>query len=231
MTINEWYLTRQGQSLLVPGASPADRGQCMQAWDYGLNEVYGLTYVWANAIDCWNNFENIPQLRDNFDKITDGSVRTGDTVVFNTTVGSVFGHIDWALQDGTTNDFIGADSNWSGDKTLHEVHHTRSQYVLGSLRFKQGDTMTQEQAEKIALYERLLSGLNEDDAKKYVANDVAYMNQGNVFDQIGQLLENSYNSKDFQQMSYKSAHYDADVAAAGSKGFTKLSEDVYTKDK
>lgn len=137
MTINEWYQSRQGQSLLVPGADEADRGQCMQAWDYGLNEVYGQSYVWANAIDAWNKFSSFPQLVATFNQVTDGTIKVGDGVVFNTKVGSVYGHIDWALQDGTFDNFVGADSNWGGNKTLHTVTHTGAQYILGVLRPKE----------------------------------------------------------------------------------------------
>lgn len=132
MTVDQWYNSRQGQSLLVPGAAEADRGQCVQAADYALNEIYGLAYVWANAIDWWNS----AQVLQNFDQITDGSVKKGDFVIFNSNVGSVYGHVDLAMADGTIDNLTGADSNWGGNKTVHLVNHVGRQYVVGSLRLK-----------------------------------------------------------------------------------------------
>lgn len=137
MNVQEWFQSRKGQPLLVPGANEADRGQCMQAADYALHEVYGLPYIWTEgAIDWWNNFDSIPQLKDNFVKITDGSITEGSFVIFTEKVGSKFGHIDIAAADGSSAYFTGFDSNWGGDKTLHEVIHQGAQFVLGSLRFK-----------------------------------------------------------------------------------------------
>lgn len=108
----------------------------MQAADYALNEVYGQPYVWANAIDCWRSFSSFPQLVNNFNQVSDGSVKKGDFVIFNEKVGSVYGHIDLAMQDGSTASYQGADSNWGGNKTLHLVQHTNASYIIGSLRPK-----------------------------------------------------------------------------------------------
>lgn len=136
MRAYDWYQSRKGQSLLVPGAKEADRGQCVQAADYALNEIYGLPYVWANAIDWWREFDAISQLKNNFDKVDNGIIQAGDFVVFNEKTGSIYGHIDIALQNGAFGDFMGADSNWGGNKTLHQVHHQGIQYVIGALRPK-----------------------------------------------------------------------------------------------
>lgn len=152
MTVDQWYDKRKGQVLLVPGADPADAGQCMQAADYALNEIYGLLYVWANAIDCWNKFDQIPQLKNNFDKVSDGSIRKGDFVIFNQGVGSVYGHIDLAMQDGTTSNFQGADSNWGGNKTLHLVQHANNVLVIGALRPKGEDMAKPTQKEVLSQF-------------------------------------------------------------------------------
>lgn len=140
MSVTEWYNSRKGQSLLVPGADPADRGQCVQAADYGLNEIYGLAYVWANAVDWWS----LPgSLAGNFDQISDGSVKQGDFVIYSEGLVK-YGHIDIAAQDGSTSDYTGYDSNWGGNKTLHEVRHNDpryNQYILGVLRLKGGNYM------------------------------------------------------------------------------------------
>lgn len=213
MNVDTWYQSRKGQSLLVPGADPADRGQCMQAWDFGLNEIYGLPYVWANAIDCWNNFDRIPQLRNNFDRITDGSIKKGDGVVFNEKVGSVYGHIDWAMSDGSTQNFTGADSNWGGNKTLHLVNHTGSQYVLGALRLKggvqppKGDKMQRGTVE--LLYQ--VFGV------PYGKNDLDYFT-GSSVDDFAILLNNNPAHK-----------AQVDKLNNADKGFVQITDPVYKK--
>lgn len=139
VNVDAWFNKYQGKSLLVPGASEADRGQCVQAVDYALNDSqygYGLPYVWLNAIDWWRNFDSQPTLKNNFNKNNDGSIKVGDIVIFNENVGSVYGHIDLATTDGSYASFVGADSNWGGNKTVHKVQHNNSSYILGVLRPK-----------------------------------------------------------------------------------------------
>lgn len=137
MTPITWYESNQGQKLLVPGQSPALAGQCVQACDIALNEIYGLPYHYANAADWWNNPQ---ELINHFDLISDGSVKSGDFVVYsgNLPGSEGYGHIDLALQDGSRSNYLGADSNWGGNLTLHQVNHAGSEnsYILGSLRFR-----------------------------------------------------------------------------------------------
>lgn len=164
MSVDDWFQSRKGQSLLVPGAAEADRGQCVQAADYALNEVYGLPYVWANAVDWWG----LPgSLAGNFDKITDGSVKKGDFVIFNSKVGSVYGHIDIAMQDGSTANFQGADSNWGGDKTLHLVQHTNQSFVIGALRPKGTDMADKVDATLSRVLQHGILGRNGLDGRPY----------------------------------------------------------------
>lgn len=136
VSIDQEFVSYQGKSVLVPGEPESERGQCVQWADYVLKDVYGLPYHYGNAIDWWLS---PGELLNSFDKITDGSVKKGDFVVFNQTVGSVYGHIDAAMNDGTINGFQGADSNWGGNLTVHLVQHNNASQVLGSLRLKGGD--------------------------------------------------------------------------------------------
>jgi len=137
ITIDQEYAKYKGQSVLVPGEPESERGQCVQWADYVLHDVYGLPYHYGNAIDWWNNPKEL--LTENFNKISDGSIKKGDFVIFNTNVGSVYGHIDVAMQDGSFNNFQGSDSNWGGNKTVHLVQHNA--YVLGALRKKGSSNM------------------------------------------------------------------------------------------
>ena len=135
ISLDQCYQNNAGRILDVDGI-PADAGQCVQWADVALNQVYGLPYHIGNAIDWWNN---PGELLDNFDKISNGTVLKGDFVVFNEQVGSIFGHIDIAMQNGTFNNFLGADSNWGGNLTVHTVTHTNPNYILGCLRYKGGN--------------------------------------------------------------------------------------------
>lgn len=139
MTLDECFTANQGKPLLIPGGGAGNEGQCVQWADTVLHDVYNKPYHWGNAIDWWNN---PGELLNDFDKITDGSIKKGDIVVFNTQVGSKYGHIDVAMSDGTTSNFRGADSNWGGDKTVHIVQHANPNLILGSLRLK-GEDMTE----------------------------------------------------------------------------------------
>jgi hypothetical protein len=143
MNPDQWFQARQGQSLLVPGEPESLRGQCVQAADYALNEVYGFSYHYGNASEWWTNPGDLSQ---HFDKITDGSIKKGDFVIYSSSLpgSGGAGHIDVAAQDGKTSNYMGYDSNWGGNKTLHQVTHNGSenQYILGSLRLKGADMAT-----------------------------------------------------------------------------------------
>jgi len=164
MTLDECYAANQGKALLIPGGGAGNEGQCVQWADTVLHDVYGFDYHWGNAIDWWNN---PGELLNHFDQITDGSIKKGDFVIFNTQVGSVYGHIDVAMQDGTTGNFLGADSNWGGNKTVHMVQHSNAGYVLGSLRLKgesQGENMIQDKGSAQIVYEATTHSVPSDEA-------------------------------------------------------------------
>lgn len=130
------YQKYQGQTLSYDGI-PANAGQCVQWAEYVLTDGqygYGLQPFYGNAIDWWNNFGGV--LSKNFVKVSDGTIKQGDFVIFNQNVGSVYGHIDMAMSDGTYNQFTGADSNWAGNLTVHLVNHVGAQYIIGTLRPK-----------------------------------------------------------------------------------------------
>lgn len=154
MTIDEVFNKYKGQSLLVPGADPSDAGQCVQAADYFIHESYGLPYVWLNAIDWWRSPD--ANLKANFDFITytpSMPIKQGDFVIYGTGVGSPYGHISTAGQNGVGNNYLGYDSNWAHNLTLHAQPHNDSynQYILGVLRKKgnNGIMLTQSQLDKL----------------------------------------------------------------------------------
>lgn len=142
-TLDEEFAQYQSQSLLVLGADPSLRGQCFMVFDFVLHDVYGLPYFYApGAIDIW---ETPGVLANSFDLIPYDPamhIQKGDIVVYGTGVGSQFGHVDIAFQDGTGSNYVGIDSNWGGNLTLHQVNHNDkyNQFILGVLRFK-GENM------------------------------------------------------------------------------------------
>ena len=141
MTLLACYQEYEGLSVDIDGV-PADAGQCVQWAELVLNLVYGLPYFFApGAIDWW---ENTSGSLLNFDKIPytpSMQIKAGDFVIYGTGVGSVFGHIDVAAEDGTGTSYIGYDSNWGRDLTVHTVNHNDSynQYILGILRIKEAN--------------------------------------------------------------------------------------------
>lgn len=151
MTLDQCYQKYQGTSILVPGGGAGNNGQCAQWADTVLHEVYGLDYIYTPAAKDWWNKADALGLTQHFDKITDGSVKKGDFVVYNPINAiDVQGHIDTAAQDGNRNSYVGYDSNWgglafykNGYPILHTVTHADSynKFILGSLRLK-GGSMT-----------------------------------------------------------------------------------------
>jgi hypothetical protein len=142
------YTEHEGQAILVPGGGAGNEGQCAQWADTVYHDVYGLPYVYTPAAkDWWYNADSLG-ITQNFNKITDGSIKKGDFVVFNPLSSTdPQGHIDVAAQDGSTSSFVGYDSNWGrvynaqGLPILHTVNHNDrfNQFIIGSLRFKKDE--------------------------------------------------------------------------------------------
>jgi hypothetical protein len=147
MDLDTCYNQHQGTAVLIPGGGAGNEGQCAQWADVVYHDVYGFPYVFTpSAKDWWENADNLG-ITQHFDKITDGSIKKGDFVVYGPlSAGDPWGHIDVACSDGTTTDFMAYDSNWGGaafhnsqgNPILHQVHHADrfNQFILGSLRLK-----------------------------------------------------------------------------------------------
>lgn len=146
MTGKEWYQKHKGESILIPAGGKGNNGQCAQAADSYMKEVFGLPYIYTPAaLDWWTKAPALG-LTENFNKIPAGQpVLAGDYVIYDQRVGAREGHIDMASRDGTVKDFWAYDSNWGGDAfkkngypVLHEVHHNDAynNYIVGYLRRK-----------------------------------------------------------------------------------------------
>lgn len=140
MTPQAWFSANKGKALLVPGQPSYLAGQCEQAVDCYIHDALGLPYVYTpNAHDFWDSFNSLPVLNQNFDKVTDQFL-VGDIVIYASNLPGSHGsgHIDICAAPGSKSSYLGYDSNWGGDLTLHQVAHTGSPntYILGSLRLK-----------------------------------------------------------------------------------------------
>lgn len=141
MTLTEAYNQNVGTSIASPDGNPADAGQCVSWADYVLKNVYNHAYLYANAIDWWQN----PGLSDTFDFISYVSgvyPKTGDFVIWGSGVGSQYGHVDVCAVDGTSSGFTGYDSNWEDIPKLSTIQHNYEYGILGYIRLKsnQGET-------------------------------------------------------------------------------------------
>lgn len=152
MTPIQWFDTHKGQAILVPGGGTGNDGQCEQAVDSFIHEVFGLPYVYTpNAKDFWLNFNGLG-LDQHFIQIPYGQpILANDIIVYDTRVGSISGHIDVASRNGIITDFWAYDSNWGGIRNtqgypiLYEAHHTGvyNTYIYGYLRFKGANMPTE----------------------------------------------------------------------------------------
>lgn len=140
MTPDQWYTLHKGTAILIPNGGKGNDGQCVQAMDSYLFEVYKQPYVYAlGAIDIWKS--GIP----GFTKIVSPpTIELGDFVFWDSRIGSKFGHVDMCSRPGPLSNFWAYDSNWGGKAfyndegypILHEVRHNDilNDYILGVLR-------------------------------------------------------------------------------------------------
>lgn len=195
MTLEQCYQTHEGESIDFDGTGQ-NNGQCVQWADTVLTQVYAQTALYANAIDWWEN----SQLDSAFDFIpyTEGIYPVyGDFVIWGSGVGSKYGHIDLAANDGDAGGFAGYDSNWEDIPTLRTIEHNYDYGILGYIRLK-GVNMQPTENQIILAYKlafgptnpptqeqitaqlgqpdlsHVLSSLEADSAKAWAAADQGY---------------------------------------------------------
>lgn len=138
MNLQTLFNQLQGTKVLVPGQAAEYAGQCFQWVDVYSHDVVGTPYFYAPiALDFWTEYGS-SFLNQYYDQITDGTIETGDIVVYGAGINSAgAGHADVALQNGTTADYVGSDCNWN-TLNLEEVNHNNAdnKFILGSLRPK-----------------------------------------------------------------------------------------------
>lgn len=122
----------------VAGAQCVDLAKCY------LKEVFGLeSGAWGDAHSWYDNYNNIPTLRDNFTRIKntpDLVPQKGDIGVWDSELSSGgWGHIAVCTGEGDINHFYSYDQNWNGrHDPCAKVYHTYSHFA-GVLRPKNQD--------------------------------------------------------------------------------------------
>ncbi len=137
-TYKQFIEAHKGKALDYDGVAGC---QCVDLAKYYLNEVFGLQPgAWGDAHDYYDNFNNVPQLKENFTRIAntpDFVPQKGDIMVWSSSLSKGgWGHIAICSGEGDTTWFNSWDCNWTGNhdpatKIKHNYNH-----VLGVLRPK-----------------------------------------------------------------------------------------------
>lgn len=134
MTYEEFVNNYNGKAIDYDGVSGV---QCVDLAKVYLDKVFGIKAgAWGNAHAYYDNFNNIAQLRDNFDRIANTASfapQKGDICVWSKSMNG-YGHIAIATGEGNTNEFYTYDQNWNG-KAMHKVKHNYKNFS-GVLRAK-----------------------------------------------------------------------------------------------
>lgn len=114
--------------------------QCVDLIKCYLKEVFNIeSGAWGDAHCYYDNFNNIPNLYNNFIRIPNTPEfvpQRGDIVVWSARLNGKWGHIAIATGDGTTSEFSSWDINWTGNHdACTRVNHNYN-YFLGVLRPK-----------------------------------------------------------------------------------------------
>lgn len=247
MTTDQLYSQYKGTSIpasLTGDKDPSDNGQCFIWFDLVLNQRFNLPFFHADgAIDIWltpgslvNNFTLIPY-SPNMQILKD------DIVVYGAGVGSKFGHVSIAAQNGIGSNYVGYDSNWGDTAKLATINHNDkyNSAILGVLRLKGSEAPVFNEGDR----ENINIGLFGYDAglfKTAVGTDwktaiyailqssdfknLNEVNQGDV-DNIDSVLGGDASSA--LGKVWKQAVYDYILKNAGGN-FTPVSGTLYTKD-
>lgn len=233
MSLDDCYQVNAGQALLIPGGGTGNNGQCAQWADTVLHDVFGYDYIYTPAaLDWYLNAEELGLTRY-FDRVNDRTIKKGDFIIFGSGVGSMYGHIDAAAQDGTYSSFVAYDSNWGGKAyynsegypILHTVNHNDryNQYIIGVLRLKdQGDDMSKQsltdaEARRLLSLSTLLAQPGTLPDRQPTKQEVENLIGRELIDACDQLM--TYTP--WQQNWNKVKHYDIDVNGdAGVKPYT-----------
>jgi hypothetical protein len=105
--------------------------QCVDLIKAYFSEVLGISSApRGNAINYWDNCPELMQIPNTPDAIP----AKGDVIIWNTGIGSIYGHIALGKGVGSTSDFDSFDQNFPVGSPCHFVKHTYKA-VIGWLRY------------------------------------------------------------------------------------------------
>lgn len=126
MTYQEFINKRNGKGTDWDGVYGV---QCVDFIKAYLEEVFNITPgAWGNAHAYYDDFYSIPNLYNNFNRITNTAAfipQKGDIAVWRKGWGFPYGHIAICNGEGTTSWFKSYDQNWTGhnDKCALITHN------------------------------------------------------------------------------------------------------------
>jgi hypothetical protein len=148
MTYKEFITKYNGKGIDYDGVAGV---QCVDLAKQYLHDVFGISPgAWGDAHAYYDNFNNIPALKNNFTRIAntaDFVPEQGDIVVWSSALSSGgWGHIAIATGEGDATYFYSYDQNWTGKHDVcTKVRHTYK-CVLGVLRAKSAVTSAAKQS-------------------------------------------------------------------------------------
>jgi len=168
--------------------------QCVDIIKLYLNECFGMPIQpYGDAKEYWNN----PKILTVFDKITDGSRKEGDILVWGNDKGSFTGeagHI--AIERGGK--IYNQNYNNSGRISLNNFFDAG---YIGALRFKGDNNVTKNEAYKVVKWDYLHgTGLDPTgDQAEYWANRIAGANKvppnPGAIDELGKIMNDQVNKR------------------------------------
>lgn len=178
MTLQEFKDKYLGKQVEYHSYGTGALNQCIDLTNQYFVEVLGLTpIIGTNAKDVKDRFN-----KEEFEWIVntpEAVIKKGDIPVWNGRVGGGAGHIAIALENGTQNNFVSLDQNWSIKERVTIENHNYTN-VSGWLRPKKAaptETSTNNDGKKAVQFDRITSFLNSisvlptDRSEDYINDD------------------------------------------------------------
>lgn len=225
-TTDSLYDEYKGESIPSFDGNPANDGQCEQWYLMVRTKRDGYPAVSGNAIDRWNTKET-----DKYDYIPFASgiyPKKDDYVVWGSGVGSKYGHIDVAAQDGTASGFVGYDSNWNDIPTLRTIQHNYQYGILGYVRRKgaivdANGKVTDAGARALLTLSTLMAQPGLEPDRQPTVQEVENLIGRSLVDAVNSLTSTSPWGGNWNKVK----HYNEDVANATAQGTTHDSVIAY----
>jgi len=142
MTLQQFINKYSGQTLGYPSGSYV--GECLSLVKVYIQEMFGITPPASgsnSAYGYWANFPNpLPTMFVKVANTPSGIPKAGDIMIWNTSVGSGYGHIA-IFVEGNANSFKSFDQNWGGKQAHIQGHYYTNVVGWLSPKINQGEIM------------------------------------------------------------------------------------------